>query len=98
MKCKRRLMLALVLAALTVPSGFPHVFEARRAFASLQRAFERYDALLRRTAPAYNPTAPSGPPFDMWYSLEQLDRCRANLTALMDESRTWWETLAVDRG
>lgn len=84
-----------VVYAAVAASEFKSVHEAHAAFVTLSRAFQRYDARMRRAAPVYGP-ADSGPPFDMWHSLEMLDRCRTNISLLMDESDAWWDTLLLD--
>ena len=86
-----------ILVCTASTPDFAAVHAAREAFSSLAHTFDIYDAALRKVAPFYNPDVPPGPPFDMYYHLEILDRLRQNVSSLLDESEGVWDDLLLNR-
>ena len=75
---------------------FASVHVAQQEFAKLFKAFARYDVVMRRTAPLYDPFVPNtGPPFDMWYHFEEIDRVRHNMSVLVHKSREAWDEMLL---
>ena len=92
----RVVMSMMVLAAPPPHHDFADVHVAHVSFTSLARAFHRYEIAMRRVAPLYDPSTPPGPPFDMHYHLERLDRLRANVSSLLDESDGLWDEMLLE--
>lgn len=76
---------------------FVDVGAARIAFIRFHGAFRGYSAALRATGLSYNTNGgPIGPPFDMWYHMEILDRLLDNFSKSFDESVTAWQSIGLD--
>ena len=96
-RCSRTVSFAPPPSSPTPPRDFPDVHRAHLAFQALAYALRRYDAAMGRAAPLYDPTSPQGgPPFDMWYHLEVIDRLRRNVSLLVDETDARWNELLLD--
>jgi hypothetical protein len=89
-----RLVVLLGALASTVPLSDDDVRAAHDAFRQTWHHFRRYEAALARVAPTYDVEVEPGPPFDMFYHLEVLDRARLALARAMHESRGVWYDLA----
>ena len=66
---------------------------ARLQFNKASNHFLLFHRLLQAVAPTYDCDSPPGPPFDMYYHLEIIDRLSSNMTAILQEMREEWQLL-----
>ena len=77
---------------------FVQIEKAHRMFTLLKFRHQKYDEAVAAIAPMYDLNREPGPPFDMYYHLEELDRIRANMTTVLERAQTEWDQLGYIPG
>ena len=83
----------LLILASTERDPVRDVHTTRNSFEHMFHAYKDYARRLRQIVPMYDVSATPGPPFDMFYHLEVVDRLRPNLTEILDAMRDEWQFL-----
>ena len=83
----------LLFVASTERDPVRDMLTTRNSFERMFDAYEDYTRRLREIVPIYDVAAIPGPPFDMFYHLEVVDRLRPNLTEILDAMRDEWQFL-----
>jgi hypothetical protein len=74
-------------------SPFAEILATRRNFTSLLMRHNEFSYSLASVAPLYDPRRSPGPPFDIYYHLELIDRLHRNVTRLLREMESEWNDL-----
>ena len=89
------LILSLLAHVSSQEDPFTDIRAVHQNFEAMLTCHDEYVVALAKVAPIYDLHRRPGPPSDMYYHLELIDRIKNNITSLLREMSSEWEELGL---